>query len=105
MEQIKKTEILRIRITPNEKQILKKMAAQENTTMSNLIYDRVFSPKKKSVQKTSNKQELEKERSRQKKIILGDMCSAVNQLKADVYREDAISKLEEGVESLCQLIK
>lgn len=105
MEQIKKTEILRVRITPNEKQILKKMAAQENTTMSNIIYDRIFSPKKKIVRKASSKPEFEKEQSRQKKIILGDMCSAVNQLKADVYREDAISKLEEGVESLCQLIK
>lgn len=105
MKKANKTEFIKLRCTPEQKVYLKQTAFKENKDMSSIILDKVFPSKNKTVQKINRDSKLDPERLRQEKLILGNICSSVNQLKADVNKEDAVSKLEKEVESLWHLLK
>lgn len=99
------TATIKLRCTPNEKRELELRAKQENVDMSKIIRDSVFPPKNKMRKNINGNSKPTQERLRQEKIILGTICNSLNQLKADVNKVDAVSKLEKEVESLCQLLR
>lgn len=99
------TETIKLRCTPDEKRELELRVKQENTNMSKIIRDSVFLPKNKMLKKTNRDSKYNQKQLRQEKLILGSICNSVNQLKADVNKVDAVSKLEKEVENLWQLLK
>lgn len=99
------TATIKLRCTPGEKRELERRARQENVDMSKFIRDSVFLTRNKIQQEINKRSKLEQERLRQEKLTLGEICNSVNQLKADVNKADAVSKLEKEVENLWQLLK
>ena len=103
MKKGKKTEEIKIRLSPKEKLQIKDLADQENMDVSSYIRSKLLSsPKKaKKPQITSG---FDRKQVEEGKVIAGRICSLTNQIKVGVDVQGAVLELEREVKSLCRIL-
>lgn len=100
MKHTARTEIVKIRMSPSESKKLDSMVNKScDKNRSAYIRNAIFSSKRNRPTKEDT------EKLCKQKLILSNICCAVNQLKAGVDTDNALVKLESEAADLCRLLK